>query len=94
MQALINLGSEINVIHLFFAKRLGISIRSTDVGAQKIDGTTLDTHEIIVAAFSKMDKVNQLRFFEKIFLVANFSLEVVLGIFFLILSGTNIDFLG
>ena len=34
------------------------------------------------------------RFFEKTFLVANVSLEVVLGMPFLTLSGTDIDFLG
>ena len=64
-----------------------------DVGAQKIDGTTLDTYGMVVAAFLMTDKVNQVKFFEKTFLVANFSLKVVYGMFLLTLSGADIDFL-
>ena len=81
MQALINLESEVNAIHLSFANQLGLPIRPTDVGAQKIDGITLDTHGIVVAAFSVVDKTNRVRFFEKTFLVANVSPEVILRCF-------------
>ena len=49
---------------------------------------------MIVAAFSVVDKANQVRFFEKTFLVANVSPEVVFGMPFLTLSGKDIDFLG
>ena len=68
-------------------------IRTTDVGAQKIGGTMLDTFKMVVAAFSITNKANRVRFFEKIFLVTNISLNVVFEIFFLILSGADIDFL-
>ena len=78
----------------FFAKQLGVSIRPIDVEAQKIDGTTLDTHGIVVAAFSVVDKANRVRFFEEIFLVANISSEVVLGMPFLTLSDADVDFSG
>ena len=64
-----------------------------DVGVQKIDGTTLDTYGIVVATFLITDKANRVRFFEETFLVANVSLEVILGMFFLTLSGADIDFL-
>ena len=94
VQALIDLRSEINAIHPSFAKQLGLLIRPTDVEAQKIDGTALNTHEIVAAALSVVDKANRVRFFEKTFLVANVSLEVVLGMPFLILSSVDIDFLG
>ena len=92
VQALINSGSEVNAIYPSFAKQLGLPIRPTDVGAQKIDGTTLDTHGMVVAAFSVEDKANRVRFFKETFLVANVSPEVVLGMLFLTLSGANIDF--
>ena len=59
---------------------------------QKIDGIMLDTYGIVVAVFLVMDKVNQIRFFEKTFLVANVSPKVVFRMPFLILSGANIDF--
>ena len=92
--ALFDSGNEVNAVHPAFAKELGLPIRPTDVGAQKIDGTTLETYGMVVAAFSVEDKTNQIRFFEETFLVANVSPEVVLGMPFLTLIGANIDFLG
>ena len=65
-----------------------------DVGAQKIDGTTLDIYGMVIAAFSVTDKVNRVRFFKETFLVANVSPEVVFGILFLPLSGADVNFLG
>ena len=93
VQALINSESEINAIYLIFVKELGLPIRLTDVRAQRIDGTTLDIYEIVVAAFSMTDKANQVRFFKETFLVANISPKIVFGMPFLILSGADIDFL-
>ena len=49
---------------------------------------------MVVTAFSVVDKANRVKFFEEIFLVANVSLEVVLGMPFLTLSNANVDFLG
>ena len=92
--ALFDLGSKVNAVHPAFAKELGLPIRSTNVGAQKIDGTMLDTFEKVVVAFLVVNKANQVRFFEETFLVANVSLEVVLGIPVFTLSGANVDFLG
>ena len=48
---------------------------------------------MVVAAFLLMDKANQVRFFEATFLVANVSLEIVLGMLFLNLSGADVNFL-
>ena len=48
---------------------------------------------MVVAAFTVINQANKVRFFEKTFLVANFSPDVVLRILFLILSGVNVDFL-
>ena len=68
-------------------------VRFTNVGAQKIDGTTLETYEMVVAVFSVTDQANKVRLFEKTFLVANVSPDVVLRMPFLILSDVDIDFL-
>ena len=87
-------GSEVNAVHLAFAKELGLSIRPTDVGVQKIDDTTLKTYGMVVIAFLVEDKARQIRFFEKTFLVADVSPEVVLGMPFLTFSGADVDFLG
>ena len=94
VQALIDSGSEVNAIHLTFAKQLSFSLRSTDVGAQKIDGTMLDTHRMVIASFSVVDKANQVKFFEETFLVANVSPEVVLGMPFLTLNRADVNFSG
>ena len=87
-------GSKVNAVHPAFAKELGLPIRPTDVGAQKIDGTTLETYRMVVAAFLIEDKANQVRFFKETFLVANVTPKVVFGMPFLTLSGTDVDFLG
>ena len=94
VQALIDRGSEVNAIHPTFAKQLGLPISPIDIEAQKIDGTTLGTHRMVVAPFSVVDKANQVRFFKKTFLMANVISKVCLGMFFLTLSGVDIDFLG
>ena len=94
MSALLDLGSEVNAIHPALACKLGLPVRPTDIGAQKIDGTMLDTFGMVVIAFSVTDKANQVRFFEETFLVANVSPEVVFGISFLTLNSANVDFLG
>ena len=94
MLALFDSGSEVNAIHPTLARKLGLPIRSTDVGVQKIDGTMLDTFGMVVSAFSVTNKANQVRFFEETFLVANVSPEVVLWMPFLTLSGADVDFAG
>ena len=94
MLALLDSGSEVNAIYPTLARKLGLPIRPTDVEAQKIDDTMLDTFEMVVTAFSVTNKANRVRFFEETFLVANISLEVVLGMLFLTLSGADVDFSG
>ena len=54
----------------------------------------LDTHEMLVEAFTVVNKAIWVRFFEETFVVANVSPEVVFGMPFLILSGADVDFLG
>ena len=58
MSALFDPGSEVNTIHPTLAWKLGLFVRPTDVEAQKIDGTMLDTFGMVVTAFSVTDKAN------------------------------------
>ena len=81
-------------MHPSFAKQLGLPIRLTDVEAQKNDGIMLDIYKMVVEAFMVVDKANQVRFFEKTFLVANVSPEVVLGMSFLTLSHADVHYSG
>ena len=94
ISALFDSGSEVNAIHPTFAQELGLPIRTTDIGAQKIDGTILDTFKIVVVAFSVTNKANQVRFLKDTFLVANVSPEVIFGMPFVSLSGVDVDFSG
>ena len=92
MLALSDSGSEVNAIHPAFAEKLGLVERATNVGAQKIDGTTFETYGMVVAVFLVTDQADKIRFFEETFLIANVSLDVVFGMLFLTLSGADIDF--
>ena len=94
MSVLFDSGSKVITIYPTFAQELGLSIRQINVRAQKINGTILNTFGIVVAVFSVIEKANRVRFFEKTFLVANISLEMVFGILFLILSNADINFSG
>ena len=93
MSAFLNSDSEVNAVYLTFAKELGLPIKPTDIGAQKIDSTMLDIYKMVVAAFLVTNKANQVRFFKEIFLVANVSPKIVFRMPFLTLGGANIDFL-
>ena len=90
--ALFNSGSEVNAIYSAFAERVGLVVKVTNVGAQKIDGTILETYGMVVAAFSVTDQANRVRFFEKTFLIANVSPDIVFGMLFLTLSSADVNF--
>ena len=90
--ALFDSGNEVNAIHPAFAARLGLVVQATNIGAQNIDGTTLEIYGMVVAIFSVTDQANRVRFFKETFLVANVSPDVVFGMLFLILSGADVNF--
>lgn len=88
-----DLDNEVNTIYLTFIKKLGLSIRPTDVKTQKINEIILNTYKIVVATFLVTDKVNQIRFFEETFLMTNINPKIIFEILFSTLSNINIDFL-
>ena len=94
VSTLFDLGNKVNTIQSTLAQELGLSIRLTDVKAQKINDTMLNTYKIVVTAFSVTDKANQVKFFEKTFLIANVSLDIVFEMPFLTLSDADVNFLG
>ncbi len=75
-----------------FAYQLGLKICNTNVGAQKIDGTTLETYGIVVSTFSILDKDGRERFFKESFLLANVKLDIMFGMPFLTMSNADINF--
>ena len=75
-----------------FAAKIGLTPRSTNVGAQKIDGSPLETYGMVSAEFSLQDSLGRVRFFEETFLLADTNMEVVLGMPFLSLSNADFQF--
>ena len=63
IKALIDSGSKVNAMTLAYAKQLGLQVRKTDVGAQKIDGSLLWTFEMDILGFQIEDKLGRARFF-------------------------------
>ena len=75
-----------------YASKLGLKVCPTNVGAQKINGFTFETFEMVLASFQVEDKLGRPWFFQKTFLLADLSVRVVLGMPFLTFSNTNIKF--
>ena len=75
-----------------YAKRLDLKIWKTNVRAQKIDGSALETFGMVIADFQVEDKSGRPRFFQEIFLVADTKFEVVLGMPFLKISNADVAF--
>ena len=49
--ALFNFESEVNIIIPAYTAHLGLTMRMTDIGVQKIDGSLLGTYGMVIAAF-------------------------------------------
>ena len=92
VQALIDSGNEVNAMIPGYVSKLGLKVRPTNVGAQKIDGFILETFEMVLASFQVKDMLERAWFFQEIFLLADFSIKIVLRMPFLNLSNANIKF--
>ena len=75
-----------------YAAHLGLKVKVTNVGAQKIDRSSLATYSIVIAIFQVVNKLGCFWFFQKTFLLANISMQVVLAMPFLTLSNGNVQF--
>ncbi len=75
-----------------YATKLSLIAKNPSVGAQKIDGLPLETYGIVSVSFSLQDNLRRVWFFEKTFLLANISMEVVLEMPFLFFSNIDVEF--
>lgn len=89
---MINSESEVNAIIPTYTARLGLIIRKTDIGAQKINSLPLVTYEMVLVDFLVQDKFEKVSFFEKTFLLVDISIEVVLKMPFFTFLNINIQF--
>ena len=92
MLALINLESEVNAMTSLYASKLGLKVCPTNIGAQKVDGSTLKIFGMVLASFQAEDKLRKTHFFQETFLVANTSVKMILGILFLAFSNADVSF--
>lgn len=76
------MGDKVNTINLTFTKKLSRRVWQIKVDTQKIDGFGLETFEIVIVTFLIDDKVRRLQFFEKMFMLLNINMDIVLGILF------------
>ena len=90
--ALLDCGSEINAMTLAYTVHLSLKVTMTNVGAQKVDGSSLVSYGIVIATFQVVDKLDCSWFFKETFLLADISMEVVLGMLFLIFSNADVQF--
>ena len=75
-----------------YTQKLRFKIQRTNIRAQKIDGSTLEIFEMVIADFQVENKAKRSRFFQEIFLVANIKFEVILKMLFLKISNADILF--
>lgn len=82
---MIDSNNKVNVITPSFVSNLDLSIKKLYAKAQKIDSFLLKTYEIVTVIFLIKDMLKKILFFEKTFLLATTSIEIVLEIFFLLI---------
>lgn len=89
---LIDSSSKVNLMTPTYVIKLGFTTQKTSVRALKIDGSSLGTYSIVTIGFLLQDSQKRVQFFEKVFLLANTNIEVILGILFLVFSNANFYF--
>ena len=92
VRVLLDSGSKVNAMSPAYAEKLGLKTWKTSVRAQKIDGSALETFEMVIADFQIEDKGNRSRFFQETFLIADIKFEVILRMLFLKLSNADVSF--
>lgn len=76
---------------LSYIWKLSLKIWKTNIEAQKINNSVLESFGIIITNFQVEDKVGKFWYFQKFFFLFDTKFKVILKIFFLKLS--NIDIL-
>lgn len=77
---------------LAYTIKLDFINKKINVRAQKINDSSLKIYSIVSANFLLQDSLDSTQFFEETLLLADISIEVVLGILFLLFNNTNVKF--
>lgn len=92
VEALIDSSSMVHIIQASFAKKSGFCIYKTNVKAQKIDSSRRKTYKIIFVLFWVDDIDKKFCYFENFFLLADISMDITFGVFFLNLKNIEVKF--
>ena len=92
VKALLNSSSKVNIISPAFAQKLSLYIQKTNIGAQKINGSALETFGIVITDLEVENKASKSKFFQEIFLVVDTKFEAILGMPFLKISNADVAF--
>ena len=84
--------SKINTMTPAYTAQLSLKVQKINVGTQKINGFSLATYGMVIAAFKVVNKLGCSQFFQKTFLLADISMEVILGMLFLTVSNVDVQF--
>ena len=90
--ALLYSKSKVNAMTPAYTAQLCLKVQMTNVSAQKIDKFLLANYGMVIAFFQVLNQFGCSWFFQETFLLANISMGMVLGIFFLTFSNANIQF--
>lgn len=86
------MGNEVNTITPAYTAQPSLKVQKTNIGTQKIDGSTFETFEIVIADFQIENMLGRVQFCQKTFLIVNITLEVIFKILFFTLSNVDIQF--
>ena len=90
--ALLDSKSKINAMTPVHAAHLGLKVKVSNVGMQKIVGSLLAIYSMVIITFQVVNKLVCSWFCQETFLLADIDMEVVSGMLFLTLNNANVQF--
>ena len=90
-EAIMDSGSEVNVINMKWAKKKKFQLLHTDVGLRAVQGKPVVTYGMCVINFNAYDRYHRLRTFEETFLVGDIETRMILGMPWLALANPDIN---
>ena len=91
--ALLDSGSEANLISRGYASQLPLKIMDTSWGLATINKQQISTQGMVIAGFEITDSLNHTRYFEETFLIADIPQPVILGMPFLKLGDSDVSWM-
>ena len=77
VQTPLNSGNKINAMILGYVLKLGLKVCFINVEAQKIYNSTFEIFKMVLASFQVENTLGRAWFFQKMFLLTDFRIEVV-----------------